>query len=47
MEKTFDVVAEWRKCAGRVEGEAIPCGHFLPEEAPQETLAALLAFLDP
>jgi haloacetate dehalogenase len=46
MQKTFDVVAEWRKRANQVEGEAIACGHFLPEEAPQETLAALLAFHD-
>jgi len=46
MQKTFDVVAEWRKRANQVEGEAIACCHFLPEEAPQETLAALLAFHD-
>jgi haloacetate dehalogenase len=47
MEKTFDVVGEWRKSAEQVEGQAIPCGHFMPEEAPEETLAALLAFLAP
>ena len=44
MDRTFDVVAEWRKRASDVRGAALPCGHFLPEEAPEETLAAMLAF---
>lgn len=35
----------WRGWASDVQGHAIDCGHFLPEEAPEETLAALLAFL--
>lgn len=44
--KTFDVLATWReKSRGEVTGHAIDCGHFLPEEAPQETLKALLNFL--
>lgn len=34
----------WREWANDVRGEAIDCGHFLPEEAPAETLKALLAF---
>jgi haloacetate dehalogenase len=28
-----------------VRGHSVPGGHFLPEEAPEETLAALLEFL--
>jgi hypothetical protein len=28
-----------------VEGKAIDCGHFLAEENPDDTLAALLPFL--
>ncbi|MGQ9366706.1 alpha/beta fold hydrolase [Azospirillum sp. ST 5-10] len=40
-----DPLALWRPYAPRVEGRALPGGHFLPEERPQETLAALLAFL--
>lgn len=43
--KKYDVIAEWKKWADHVEGKGIPCGHYLPEEAPQETLEALLAFL--
>jgi hypothetical protein len=27
-----------------VQGAAIDCGHYLPEENPQATAAALLAF---
>jgi haloacetate dehalogenase len=35
----------WRRWAANVEGKAIECGHFLPEENPQATLGALLPFL--
>lgn len=48
MHRHFDVPATWRvKHAepARVEGEALPAGHFLVEEAPAATLAALVPFL--
>ena len=35
----------WRRWAVDVKGHAIDCGHFLPEEAPEETAAALATFL--
>ena len=41
-----DVLGIWRDWADDVRGRALPCGHFLPEEAPEETLTELLAFLD-
>ena len=41
----YDVLAEWRACAHTVSGHAVPGGHYLPEEAPEETLSALLEFL--
>ena len=41
----WDPVAIWRECADDVLGQPVRCGHFLPEEAPAETLAALLPFL--
>jgi len=44
MQKNYDVLATWREKARDVRGEALPCGHFLPEEAPQETFRALNAF---
>lgn len=43
--KMFDALALWREKAVDVRGQALPCGHFLPEEAPRETLAALQEFL--
>jgi haloacetate dehalogenase len=45
IERSYDVLAVWRARAERVAGRALPCGHFLPEEAPEETLAELLEFL--
>ena len=43
--RLFDPLALWREKAADVRGRALPCGHFLPEEAPEETLSALLEFL--
>ena len=40
----YAVVEEWEKWADNVEGYVLPCGHYLPEEAPEETLNALLTF---
>lgn len=46
MHRRFDVLATWReKAAGSVAGGPLPCGHFLPEEAPEATAAALAGFL--
>jgi haloacetate dehalogenase len=45
IERTYDTLAVWRERAEEVSGKALPCGHFLAEEAPQATLAELLAFL--
>ena len=45
MHTLFDVVATWREKALDVSGSALPCGHFIPEEAPEELLAELRPFL--
>ena len=42
---TYDMLASWREVASNVQGHSVPGGHFLPEEAPEETLKALLEFL--
>ena len=42
----FDVLAAWRERATDVSGRGLDCGHYLPEEAPDETLRELLRFFD-
>jgi haloacetate dehalogenase len=42
--RLYEPLAVWREKATKVSGHEIACGHFLPEEAPEETLAALRAF---
>lgn len=46
----YDVLEVWRSYAadpGLVTGHAVAGGHFLPEESPEPTTAALRAFLTP
>ena len=45
VQRCFDPLAEWRKRAAQVDGEALPCGHYIPEEAPDALLARALPFL--
>lgn len=44
LEEWYDVPGIWRDWAGDVRGGALDCGHYLAEEAPEETLAELRAF---
>ena len=45
VQRLFDPIPLWQaQCAGQVTGEAMPGGHFLPEEMPNETAQALLDF---
>ena len=43
--KCFDPLDEWNRVALNVRGGAAPCGHYIPEEAPEALLAAALPFL--
>jgi haloacetate dehalogenase len=45
IERFFDPIRDWREVATEVSGRALPCGHFVPEEAPRETLRELRRFL--
>ncbi|MFO1127778.1 MAG: alpha/beta hydrolase [Rhodospirillales bacterium] len=45
VHRSYDPLAIWRERAVDVRGGALPCGHYLPEECPEETLAALDDFL--
>lgn len=45
VNKLFKPLDLWQaQCAGKVRGQALPAGHFIPEEVPQSTAAALLDF---
>ncbi len=45
MHGMFDVLTTWRAKGDNVQGHALPCGHFIPEEAPEALLADLRTFL--
>ncbi|SDH14937.1 alpha/beta fold hydrolase [Paraburkholderia phenazinium] len=45
IEKCFDALAEWRPWAPQVSGGALPCGHYIAEEAPELLLERVLPFL--
>src|SRR5438034_550067 len=42
--KRRQVLETWRRWAVDVQGEGLPCGHFLAEEAPEATQNALQQF---
>jgi haloacetate dehalogenase len=45
VQRLFDPLALWQaQCAGQVSGQAMAAGHFIPEELPEATARALLAF---
>ena len=44
IHRTYDVLEVWREKALSVSGKPLDCGHFVPEEKPQETSAELLSF---
>jgi haloacetate dehalogenase len=44
MARLYDVLGCWRELGTDVRGRALPCGHFLPEECPGETVAEISAF---
>ncbi len=45
VQRCFDPLAEWQRVADQVQGAALPCGHYIAEEAPEALLAAALPFL--
>ena len=44
VNRLFDPIADWKSVARDVRGKALPSGHFLAEEVPEETLAELEGF---
>lgn len=47
LEQWYDVPAVWRDWADDVQALGLDCGHYLAEEKPDETCAALHAFFAP
>ncbi|MFN7855198.1 MAG: alpha/beta fold hydrolase [Acidovorax sp.] len=46
VHRMFEPLALWQaQCSGRVTGEAVPAGHFIPEQLPKATAHALRAFM--
>ena len=48
VQRLFQPLALWQaQCSATVSGYAMPAGHFIPEELPEATAAALSGFLAP
>jgi haloacetate dehalogenase len=45
IERCFDPIAEWKHLSDNVSGHSLPCGHYIPEEAPELLLERVLPFL--
>jgi haloacetate dehalogenase len=45
LERWYDVLGTWREWGDDVRGRALDCGHYLPEERPEEVVAELRAFV--
>ena len=43
--RCFEPIAEWKRVADDVQGGALPCGHYIAEEAPELLLGRVLPFL--
>jgi len=45
VQRLFDPMALWQaQCAAQVTGQAMPAGHFIPEELPLQTAHLLTDF---
>ncbi|BDB22816.1 hydrolase [Cupriavidus sp. TA19] len=42
--RCFEPLALWQEVATDVSGEALPCGHYIPEEAPEPLVEEMLGF---
>tara|TARA_B100000686_G_C16674743_1_gene908517 strand:+ start:480 stop:1355 length:876 start_codon:yes stop_codon:yes gene_type:complete len=42
----YNVLEVWKKYANNVKGKSLPGGHYIPEEAPKETIKSIMNFLN-
>lgn len=45
IEQCFEPLVEWQQLAANVQGHALDCGHYIPEDEPQLLLDEVLPFL--
>jgi len=45
VHRKYEVLEVWRERASQVSGTSLNCGHYLPEESPEQVLDELLPFL--
>jgi haloacetate dehalogenase len=43
--RMYDVLQTWRERANQVSGKALPAGHFLPEQIPEQLIGEIEPFL--
>lgn len=46
VHQCFEPLKEWSKLAVNVQGKALPCGHYIPEEAPELLLNQVQLFFN-
>ena len=46
VHQCFEPLREWSKVAVNVQGKALPCGHYIPEEAPELLLHQVKLFFN-
>jgi haloacetate dehalogenase len=46
VQRCFEPLKAWQEVATQVSGQALPCGHYIAEEAPEALLAQVLPFFD-
>lgn len=44
VNRCFRPLDDWRRVARDVTGHTLPCGHYIPEEAPEALLREMLSF---
>ena len=44
VQACFAPIEDWRRIADQVTGRALPCGHYIPEECPEQLLDEIMAF---
>ena len=45
IERCFEARSDWAERAVSVRSQALPCGHYIPEEAPEDLCNALVTFM--